>query len=116
LAGSILSVQLRWDASDLTGSENLAYSAHFGTSADPPLVASGLTEQFHDPGSLIPSTVYFWKVVAIDDRGESHAGSVWRFAARAGMWEAMVSGTGMKLSGAWVSAENDTSMAPAGAT
>ena len=33
----------------------------------------------YDPGSLAASTVYFWRIVASDDRGGSSIGPVWSF-------------------------------------
>ena len=60
------------------GAEVDDYNVYFGTTADPPLVASSLVESTYLP-TLQPSTTYYWKVVANNHLGSSPASEVWSF-------------------------------------
>ena len=60
------------------GAEVDDYNVYFGTTADPPLVASNLVESTYLP-TLQPSTTYYWKVVANNHLGSSPASEVWSF-------------------------------------
>ncbi len=72
-----LDTLLEWQGSDPEG-DPVTYDLYFGTTDPPPPIARGLTESVFDPGTLDPSTVYFWHVVTAD--GEGHSPAVeWRF-------------------------------------
>jgi hypothetical protein len=66
-----------WEASD-PEQGGLHYDLYLGTSSDPPLVASYLTES-SSPQSLAGRTLYYWKVVAFDSDNLSTEGPVWSF-------------------------------------
>jgi len=70
--------KLRWTASDPDG-DPVTYDVYFGTTANPPLVVSGIDKAEYDPGYLEYSTQYYWKVVAKDNHGLSTSGPVWTF-------------------------------------
>ncbi|MCP4706729.1 MAG: hypothetical protein GY865_19195, partial [candidate division Zixibacteria bacterium] len=56
------------------------YDIYFGTSATPPLFAANQTELFYPLGVLAPSTVYYWKILARDNHGNTSIDSpVWTF-------------------------------------
>ncbi|HAN40801.1 MAG TPA: hypothetical protein DCQ12_02625, partial [Candidatus Cloacimonas sp.] len=55
------------------------YDVYFGTTVDPPLVASNQTETSYLP-TLQPGTTYYWKVVANNAIGSSPASEVWSFS------------------------------------
>jgi PKD repeat protein len=64
-----LTVTLSWSASDPDPGDTLTYDVYFGTVSSPPLVASDQTTATYQPGTLIPGTKYYWKVVARDNNG-----------------------------------------------
>ncbi len=75
-----LDVQLSWESSDPNG-DNLTFDLYFGTSANPPLIGSGLEQSTFDAGSLGYGTTYYWKVVANDARYQSES-PLWSFTVR----------------------------------
>ena len=64
---------LDWD--DSTGA--ISYDVYFGTNSPPPYVGS-VTASHYDPGALEESTVYYWKISAKNDCGETF-GLEWQF-------------------------------------
>jgi hypothetical protein len=54
------------------------YNVAFGTSNPPSPAVSGLTSSSYSPGSLAPSTTYYWRVTAVNGAG-STVGPVWSF-------------------------------------
>ncbi|MCK9400916.1 MAG: fibrobacter succinogenes major paralogous domain-containing protein [Bacteroidales bacterium] len=73
---------LSWTCSD-PDSDPLTFDIYFGTESPPPLVQSATGDFSYDPGNLINSTVYYWRVVAKDDHDHTVAGPVWTFATEA---------------------------------
>ena len=79
LAGSTtvsLTPVLSWTASDPDPGDTLTYDVYFGTSSPPPLVVSNQTAASYQPGTLLPMTAYYWKVVARDNHGVETSGPV----------------------------------------
>ncbi len=74
----ITDLELTWQCADLEG-DSLKYDVCFGTQADPPLAASGLTEAEYNPGLLEYNTSYRWRVAVTDEHGASTLGQIWRF-------------------------------------
>lgn len=74
----IILVQTQWTASD-PDQDPLKFDVYFGTAADPPLAAEGLTNNSYDPGTLAYNTTYYWKVRVHDDKGLFTDGPVWSF-------------------------------------
>ncbi len=70
------SVTLKWSDSDPDG-DTLTYDLYLGTSPTPPLKVSNLTAPSYTV-NLLPSTTYYWKVVASDGIKTS-SGPVWSF-------------------------------------
>ena len=71
---------LWWQCSDADG-DTLTYDVYFGTSSNPSLVTSGATSKWYQPGTLEPSTTYYWKIVA-SDGDLTTEGPVWQFTTR----------------------------------
>lgn len=69
---------LSWTCTDPDG-DPLTYDVYFGTTANPELVAEGISENTFNPGTLDYYTQYFWKIVAHDDHNNSKEGPVWNF-------------------------------------
>ena len=76
--GVSVSPTLSWQDSDPDG-DPLTYDLYFGTSSNPPLKHSGLTDRSFKISGLTNSTKYYWKVVAKDNHGNVTTGPVWSF-------------------------------------
>ena len=69
--------RLYWaPVADVSGSTN--YDLYLGTTANPPLIAGNLSSTFYLP-TLQPNTIYYWKVVAKNERYSSAPSEVWSF-------------------------------------
>lgn len=70
---------LKWSGGDMNG-DAVTYSVYFGTTENPPLLATVSTNQY-SPGTLNHSTRYYWKIISSD--GELQAeGPLWTFKTR----------------------------------
>lgn len=69
---------LTWTSSD-PDQDPLTFDVYFGNVANPPLAAEGINTMSYDPGVMGNSTIYYWKIVAHDDKGNSTEGPVWQF-------------------------------------
>jgi hypothetical protein len=77
--GNPINVTLRYIVQDFEWSP-LNIDVYFGTDPNPPLVADHLVPLGdYKPGVLIPSTLYYWRVVARDPQGLETSGPVWTF-------------------------------------
>jgi phosphatidylserine/phosphatidylglycerophosphate/cardiolipin synthase-like enzyme len=65
------------------GAGSTSFNVAFGTANPPPQVAANLTNSSYAPGSLSPSTAYFWRVTGVSPGG-SAPGPVWSFTTAAG--------------------------------
>ena len=74
------------------------FDVYFGTVNPPPLVATNIGVLSYTPGTLAPSTVYFWRIIA-KIGGNNYAGGSWAFTT----------GTGGPLPPALVSPANGAS-------
>jgi hypothetical protein len=72
-----LAPALSWSA--VTGASS--YDVYFGSSPSPPLV-TGTVATRYSPGTLTPSTTYYWLVIAKNYSGSASAGS-WSFTTQA---------------------------------
>ncbi len=77
----LMGLYFSWTCSDPNG-DSLSYDFYFGTSPDPELVISNLTETSFNKDNLFANTTYFWKVVAKDGIMETE-GDVWSFTTAA---------------------------------
>jgi len=77
-------VVLSWTGGDPDPGDTVTYDVYFGTASSPPLLSSHQTTTTYDPpGTLSPSTQYYWKIVAQDNHGASTQGPVWSFTTAA---------------------------------
>ncbi len=78
-AAQLLDSKLSWSLTDCSFTTGIVWNdVFFGTTLDPPLVASSITQVTYDPGPLQPSTIYYWKIHASGDGGTT-VGPVWTF-------------------------------------
>ncbi|MGC8818636.1 MAG: S8 family serine peptidase [Athalassotoga sp.] len=75
--GLPISVNLRWSAYD-PNNFPLTYSLYFGTSPNPPLIASGLSTPTYTISDLNYSTTYYWYVITTNGYVSSK-GPLWSF-------------------------------------
>ena len=70
---------LSWFCTDPEG-DSLFFDIYLGKSMDPPVIAEDTTVQVYNPGTLENGVIYYWKIVAKDDRGNETVGDIWSFA------------------------------------
>lgn len=86
---------LSWSCVDPDTDDTLSYDIYFDTTIYPALIDSDLAEAVYNPGTLLPNTTYYWKVVAFDNQGDSTIGQLWYFTTGApaeGIFAALVVG------------------------
>jgi N-acetylneuraminic acid mutarotase len=86
-------VALSWSGND-PDMDSMTYDVYFGEDEDPgpgantttpPLVSGGQSGTSYDPpGTLKPSTTYFWYIVATDSNGAVTSGPRWNFTTGGG--------------------------------
>lgn len=77
----LIELNLMWECTDPEG-DPMTYSIYFGTSQNPPLIASGVSGSTYNPGNLLNLTTYYWKVVAHDSQGNQAEGPLWSFTTK----------------------------------
>ena len=80
---SVGSTTLTWNCTDPDG-DAITYDVHFGTANPPPVVATDVAVKSYAPGVLLPSTLYWWRIVAHDARGATTTGPIWSFTTGLG--------------------------------
>jgi len=75
--GVLVDTTLSWSGGDPNG-DDVTYDVYCGTSSTPPKVISNQSDTTYTP-TLDHSRKYYWKIVAWDEHGASHAGPVWEF-------------------------------------
>lgn len=70
---------LTWNASDVDLSDVLTYDVYFGTANPPTAKVSENTSSKSFEVALQPTTQYYWRVVAKDNKGGETVGQVWKF-------------------------------------
>lgn len=74
---------IRWSATDPEG-DALTYDLFLGTATDPTAYQSALKDtSFVVTATLLPNTIYFWKVIAHDPYGGVSTSPVWKFTTGA---------------------------------
>ena len=58
------------------------YDVYFGTVSPPPFNHSNGTQKSFDPGALLNSTTYYWRIVSKDANGETES-PIWSFTTEA---------------------------------
>lgn len=77
-----LSVTLFWSCEDPEG-DPLTYDVYFGSIANPPVVNAGQTDTSYVLPALDFGTTYYWKIVSLDDHGNSVNSDIWEFTTLA---------------------------------
>jgi len=70
---------LTWTGADPDAFDTVTYDVFFGTTANPPLVASDLPAPSFAPPLLAYNTFYYWQVVAKDNHGGTTPSPVYSF-------------------------------------
>ncbi|KAA0009870.1 MAG: tandem-95 repeat protein, partial [Thermoplasmata archaeon] len=73
-----ITTTLTWQCSDIDN-DTITYDVYFGTSTNPPKVASNITSNSYSPGMLQYSTIYYWRIVAWDEHGAKNESDLWHF-------------------------------------
>nr|NQU93666.1 hypothetical protein [Bacteroidota bacterium] len=81
-----IDTSLSWFCTDPDG-DPLTYDIYLGNEATPPQVATGISDTFFTPVTLDYSTLYYWKIVAHDDHGNTTEGEMWSFTTGNGVWD-----------------------------
>ncbi len=71
-------VLLNWECIDPDG-DDLSYDVYFGTSSNPPLAESGITDNSYSPEEMEEGQSYYWRVIARDGKGGVSEGPEWSF-------------------------------------
>ncbi len=69
---------LTWSCNDPDG-DPLTYDVYFGTTTNPPMVGSGLSEAIYIPGTIEDDTRYYWKILVHDNHSHWTEGDLWQF-------------------------------------
>jgi hypothetical protein len=73
---------LYWSVCTDPDGDPVTYDVYFGINSDPPLFASGLTNNYSALEDLSFNQLYYWKIVAKDTNGASNSSPVWNFTTR----------------------------------
>lgn len=72
-----INANLSWICSD-PDDDPLTYNVCFGTTSNPPLIATtGYTHYY--PDTMDYETTYYWRIIAFDNWGTSTSGPIWNF-------------------------------------
>lgn len=80
--GIDINTDISWTGGDPDSGDTVIYDIYFGTNSNPPLKKSDHTSTNYDPGTMNPSTKYYWKIVAKDNHGATTPGPIWDFTTR----------------------------------
>jgi len=73
-----LKTQLKWTCSD-PNEDKLIYDIYLGTSKETKLIKKDYELNTYEVDSLKPNTLYFWNVLARDEKGHQTSSKIWRF-------------------------------------
>ena len=73
-----LTPQLKWTCTD-SDNDPLTYTVHFGTAAQPPVVAQDQAASSYTPSGLANGITYYWQVAASDDNDKTTSSPIWSF-------------------------------------
>ena len=73
---------LTWSPSITGCNPPTSYDVYFGTAAAPPFVVNQ-TGTMYNPGVLLPSTTYYWRIVPRNSAGAAACATVWSFTTGA---------------------------------
>jgi hypothetical protein len=99
--GADIDLTLSWQASDPEG-DPMTFDVYFGDTPSPStLIANDITSQSVSVSDLRFEKLYYWRVDASDDHGNTRTGTVWRFTSRAGQWTMMTSTASVTFNDVW---------------
>jgi hypothetical protein len=74
------SATLEWTASDVDVTDVLSYDVYLGVDNPPTSkVGSAIATTSYNATSLLPTKIYYWKVVVKDNKGGETSGQIWSF-------------------------------------
>jgi hypothetical protein len=76
--GVDLDADMSWTGGGSPGL-TITYDVYFGTTSTPLKVSSNQSGTTYNPGTMEYSTMYYWKIVAWDQNGNSSEGPLWHF-------------------------------------
>jgi hypothetical protein len=77
--GISINTDLSWAGGDPDPGDTVTYDVYFGTSSSPPKLVGNQSGLTYNPGTLLYSTLYYWKIIAWDNHGFSRASLLWHF-------------------------------------
>ena len=78
LTTSAITITLDWNGSDIDN-DIIGYDVYFGTSTTPSILLSDLNESILNNVSIASNTIYYWKIITKDSRGNSSDSGVFQF-------------------------------------
>jgi hypothetical protein len=69
---------LSWTCSD-PENDPITYDVYFGNLTPPPKVVSNQSGTTYLPGTLNFETIYYWQIIAWDNKGASNGSAIWNF-------------------------------------
>jgi hypothetical protein len=73
---------LSWTGGDPNG-DTVTYDVYFGKSTNPAKLNSNQTAATYNPGTMDKNTLYYWRIVAWDDKDATTEGPLWQFTTKA---------------------------------
>lgn len=71
-------ITLDWSSSDIDN-DIVSYDLYFGTDSIPAIYSSGLTETMLNNVIITTNTIYYWKIITKDSKGNSSDSGVFQF-------------------------------------
>ncbi len=70
---------LSWFCTDPEG-DSLLFDIYLGKTIEPPVIVQDTNVQIFNPVTLENGVIYYWKIVAKDNKGNETEGNIWSFA------------------------------------
>lgn len=77
--GVLINADMSWSGGDPDGGDTVTYDVYFGSSSSPPHVGFNQSGLVYDPGTLMYTTLYYWRIIAWDNHGAMRVGPLWHF-------------------------------------
>ena len=74
---------LSWRGGDPDSGDIVTYDVYFGDSDSQPCAQQGQRDSSFTPANLLYDSLYYWRVVARDESGDSTVGPLWQFRTAA---------------------------------
>jgi len=72
-------IDLTWKGSSVNPGTITGYDVYFGTTSNPPVLKSGVTDAFINGVSVTSKTTYYWKIITWDIDGNSSDSGLYQF-------------------------------------